>query len=135
MRCGSGSRHVFPIVDIPTDALADSLPGNRDNVSQETVPVWKKVQVRVERKAVLALFRNDDDEPPFAYASEFGDRTTYVEYVLEDVRANDGVETTVRERQKLDWAFDQIDSRSVQPSLVIDLKVDPRTATRLPVSG
>lgn len=86
--------------------------------------VSKKMQMRIKREFVLAFLGHHDDESTTADASELADGSAYVEYVLENVRADHRVEAGIVEWQHLDQGFLESHLRMFFTHDVVDLKID-----------
>src|SRR5690349_778421 len=82
----------FDIKQVAADPAYVVRGRHRNDVAQEAVRIRKEMDVRVERKAVLALERHDDQEPLGTYAPQLIDGPADVEHVLEHMSADDGVE-------------------------------------------
>ena len=76
----------------------DGTDAARDQVGQGSGG-RKEVQVIVDRVAVVALARHDDDQPPGSHTTQFVDGLVKLRNVLECVSADHRIEGSVRERQ------------------------------------
>src|SRR5262249_52814735 len=94
-------------------------------VAQEAVRVGEEVDVRVEREAILALLRDDDDEALARDPAKLAHRSGEIEHMLENMGADHRVEAVVGERQGLDLALDEVERGKAGASALLDDEIGP----------
>jgi hypothetical protein len=88
------------------------------------VRVRKEMQVWIERELVLALERYHDDEPFRAHSAQLRYGGPNVEHMLEHMSTNDRVEKSIRERQRFDGRFDEVDRRMTRFGVPLDNEIN-----------
>ena len=86
--------------------------------------IRKKMQVRIERKTMLALSRYDDDQRATTHTTQLCDGRPNIEYVFKHVSADYGVETIIGERQLFDRRLPEIDAVVLLPGVFVDVDVN-----------